>query len=117
MSLNVGQQKVSHSFLTDWTFFYWAFWLAWAPFTGVFIARISRGRTIRQFITGTLFVPAVGTFIWFTVFGSNAFNLIESGQASADGFSSIYSALFNFFSLLPFQISAIPYRQFLYSLF
>lgn len=104
MSLNIGVQKVSHSFLTDWTFFYWAFWLAWAPFTGVFIARISKGRTIRQFITGTLVVPAFGTFIWFTVFGSNAFKLIETGQATAENFESIFSAIFNFFSFFPYPI-------------
>ncbi|MCH6232828.1 BCCT family transporter [Cognataquiflexum rubidum] len=103
MSLNIGDQKVSHSFLTDWTFFYWAFWLAWAPFTGVFMARISKGRTIRQFITGTLIVPALGTFIWFTVFGSNSFGLIESGNTTAESFGSIYSALFNFFSLFPYS--------------
>lgn len=102
MSLNISDQKVSHSFLTDWTFFYWAFWLAWAPFTGVFIARISKGRTIAQFITGTLVVPALGTFIWFTVFGSNAFELIESGKATSENFESIFSAIFNFFSLFPF---------------
>lgn len=103
MSLNIGQQKVSHEFLTDWTFFYWAFWLAWAPFTGVFMARISKGRTIRQFITGTLIVPALGTFIWFTIFGSNAFGLIESGKTAVESFGSIYSALFNFFSQFPYS--------------
>jgi glycine betaine transporter len=103
MSLNMGDQKVSHSFMTDWTFFYWSFWLAWSPFTGVFIARISKGRTIRQFITGTLIVPALGTFIWFTVFGSNAFGLIENGKATAESFGSIYSALFNFFSFFPYS--------------
>lgn len=103
MSLNLGYQKVSHEFLTDWTFFYWAFWLAWAPFTGVFIARISKGRTIRQFVIGTLIVPALGTFLWFSVFGSNAFRLIENGEATTDSFSSIFSAIFNFFSLYPYS--------------
>ena len=103
MSLNIGDQKVSHSFLTDWTFFYWAFWLAWTPFTGVFIARISKGRTIRQFVIGTLIVPALGTFIWFSVFGSNAFQLIEQGKTTAGSFSSIYNAIFNFFALFPYS--------------
>jgi len=103
MSLNLGSQKVSESFLTDWTYFYWAFWLAWAPFTGVFIARISKGRTIRQFIVGVLLVPALGTFLWFTVFGSNAFLLIETGQVVVGQFESIYSGIFNFFGAFPFS--------------
>jgi glycine betaine transporter len=103
MSLNLGGEKVSQTFLTDWTYFYWAFWLSWAPFTGVFIARISRGRTIRTFIIGTLLVPALGTFIWFSVFGTAAFGLIESGEIVSEAFESIYSALFNFLSFLPFS--------------
>lgn len=101
MSLNLGYARVSQSFLKDWTYFYWAFWLAWAPFTGVFIARISKGRTIREFIIGTLLIPVFGTFIWFTVFGSNAFQLIQNQSAETELFSSIYSALFNFFDFLP----------------
>jgi glycine betaine transporter len=103
MSLNIGDQKVSHSFLTDWTYFYWAFWLAWAPFTGVFIARISKGRTIRQFVFGTMIIPALGTFVWFSVFGSNAFRLIEIGKATSENFSSIYSAIFNFYQLFTYS--------------
>lgn len=101
MSLNFGTQKVSKDFLLDWTFFYWAFWLAWAPFTGVFIARISQGRSIRQFIIGVLLVPSLGTFLWFTVFGINAFELIELGKIPEDYFESIYSALFNFLNFFP----------------
>ena len=53
-----------------WTVFYWAWWIAWAPFTGSFIARISRGRTIGEFIKGVMFLPAVFSVIWFTVFGT-----------------------------------------------
>ena len=101
MSLNWGKSRVSHQFLTDWTYFYWAFWLAWAPFTGIFIARISKGRTIRQFVAGTLLLPAFGTFLWFTVFGSNAFALIADGTLDAAELDSIYSALFRLFSVFP----------------
>lgn len=101
MSLNLGAFQVSHEFLTGWTYFYWAFWLSWAPFTGVFIARISKGRTIRQFIMGTLIVPVLGTFLWFTFFGSSAFELVETGKIAAGQFGSIYSAIFNFFSAFP----------------
>ncbi|MEQ9499978.1 MAG: BCCT family transporter [Deltaproteobacteria bacterium] len=56
----------------SWTYFYWAWWIAWAPFVGMFVARISRGRTIREFVLGVLFVPTIVTFIWFAVFGDTA---------------------------------------------
>jgi len=55
-----------------WTIFYWGWWISWAPFVGVFIARISRGRTIREFVMGTLLVPTLVTFLWFSVFGGSA---------------------------------------------
>jgi len=54
----------------SWTIFYWAWWIAWSPFVGMFIARISRGRTVREFVTGVLFVPASLTFLWLSVFGN-----------------------------------------------
>src|SRR5699024_4831059 len=53
----------------DWTIFYWGWWISWSPFVGVFIARISRGRTIRQFVTGVLLVPTIVGFVWFAVLG------------------------------------------------
>jgi choline-glycine betaine transporter len=56
--------------LGNWTIFFWATWIAWAPFVGAFIARISRGRTIRQFVLGVLFAPSLFTFVWFSVFGA-----------------------------------------------
>jgi choline/glycine/proline betaine transport protein len=55
-----------------WTIFYWGWWIAWAPFVGLFIARISRGRTFRQFVMGVLLVPTLITFVWLGVFGGNA---------------------------------------------
>jgi len=55
-----------------WTIFYWSWWIAWSPFVGMFIARVSFGRTIRQFILGVLLVPAMVTFIWLTIFGNTA---------------------------------------------
>ncbi|MCF6118983.1 BCCT family transporter [Mesorhizobium muleiense] len=58
--------------LGSWTIFYWAWWISWAPFVGVFIARISRGRTIREFIVGVLLIPSAVTFFWFTVMGGTA---------------------------------------------
>ncbi len=60
------------AWLQDWTIFYWAWWISWTPFVGMFIARISRGRTIRQFVTGVLLVPSVVSVVWFCVFGGAA---------------------------------------------
>lgn len=59
-----------------WTIFYWGWWLAWAPFVGLFIARISRGRTIREFILGVMLVPTVFTLIWMTIFGNSAIDMV-----------------------------------------
>ncbi len=56
----------------SWTLFYWGWWMSWAPFVGVFIARISRGRTVREFVTGVLLVPTAVTFLWFSVMGGSA---------------------------------------------
>jgi len=58
--------------LGSWTIFYWAWWISWAPFVGVFIARISKGRTVREFMLGVLLIPSVVTFVWFAVFGGVA---------------------------------------------
>jgi glycine betaine transporter len=58
--------------LSSWTIFYWAWWVSWAPFVGVFIARISRGRTVREFVTGVLLIPSAVTFVWFTIMGGAA---------------------------------------------
>ncbi len=55
-----------------WTAFYWPWWMTWAPFVGMFIARISRGRTIRELIGGALLVPTLVTFVWMAVFGGSA---------------------------------------------
>lgn len=57
------------TWLSSWTVFYWAWWISWTPFVGMFIARISRGRTIRQFVTGVLLVPSLVSLVWFVVFG------------------------------------------------
>lgn len=62
------------TWIAKWTLFYWAWWIAWAPFVGTFIARISRGRTIREFVLGVLLVPSLFSFIWFSVLGGTALN-------------------------------------------
>ncbi|MET9855322.1 BCCT family transporter [Streptomyces sp. NPDC006450] len=65
--------------LGSWTVFYWAWWISWTPFVGMFIARISRGRTIRQFVGGVILVPSTVSLLWFAVFGGTAMKIRESG--------------------------------------
>jgi choline/glycine/proline betaine transport protein len=97
-----------NAWLGDWTLFYWGWWISWSPFVGMFIARISRGRTIREFITGVLLVPALFTFLWMTVFGNTAIALDLSGaapiaQTVAD---NMPVALFEVMEQLPFSMFA-----------
>jgi choline/glycine/proline betaine transport protein len=68
-----------------WTIFYWGWWLAWAPFVGLFIARISRGRTIRQFIIGVMLIPTVFTLLWMTIFGNSSIYLVHNQGVVALG--------------------------------
>lgn len=73
-----------NSWMLGWRVFYWAWWIAWAPFVGVFIARISKGRTVREFVTGVLLVPAVASILWFAVLGSMGLTAAETGVLTAD---------------------------------
>ena len=66
--------------LAGWTIFYWAWWVSWTPFVGMFIARISRGRTIRQFVSGVLLVPSVVSLIWFAIFGGAGIAQQQGGK-------------------------------------
>ena len=63
--------------IQDWRIFYWAWWLSWAPFVGIFIARISKGRTIREFVLGVMIVPTLLSILWFSVFSGVAFNVVD----------------------------------------
>ena len=90
--------------LGGWTLFYWAWWLSWSPFVGMFIARISRGRTIREFICGVLFVPSALTFLWMTVFGNTSIDLLMHHSAEALGKvvqTDVSLALFKFLEYFP----------------
>ncbi|MBL1116576.1 BCCT family transporter [Streptomyces sp. 110] len=78
-----GGESVA-SWLGDWTVFYWAWWISWTPFVGMFIARISRGRTIRQFVGGVILVPSTVSLIWFAIFGSSAMKLQDMGRLGDD---------------------------------
>lgn len=72
------------AWLGSWTVFYWAWWISWTPFVGMFIARISRGRTIRQFVGGVILVPSTVSLVWFAVFGGTAMKPKESGQLAGE---------------------------------
>lgn len=72
--------RYSSEWKIDWTIFYWGWWISWAPFVGMFIARISKGRTIREFVAGVLLVPVLFTFFWLTVFGETALSMSLSGD-------------------------------------
>ncbi|MEV6103978.1 BCCT family transporter [Streptomyces sp. NPDC051940] len=89
--------------LGSWTIFYWAWWLSWAPFVGTFLARISRGRSIREFLIGVLLVPSGATMIWFCVMGGSAIRLDQQG--TADMASAVddgaEAALFELLKALP----------------
>lgn len=73
------------NWIGGWTIFYWGWWLAWAPFVGLFIARISRGRTIREFILGVMLIPTVFTLLWMTIFGNSAIDLVYNQGVVAIG--------------------------------
>ena len=81
MSFKVGAFGGSE-WLAGWTIFYWAWWISWSPFVGSFIARISRGRTIREFVLGVILAPSLVSFIWFSVLGGTALNLELGGSTT-----------------------------------
>ncbi|MEY0317361.1 BCCT family transporter, partial [Providencia rettgeri] len=96
----------SSEWLGGWTLLYWGWWLSWSPFVGMFIARISRGRTIREFVTGVLFVPAGFTLLWMTFFGNSAIHLIRDNGAEMLAQvvqKDVALALFEFLNYFPFS--------------
>ncbi len=85
----------------EWTLFYWGWWISWSPFVGMFIARISYGRTIRQFILGAMLAPVGASFVWLTVFGESALRLLLINPANPLAEASSDTALFALFNQLP----------------
>jgi len=93
-----------NGWIGGWTLFYWAWWIAWSPFVGMFIARVSRGRTIREFVLGVLAAPVGFTVIWMTVFGNTAIDLdrtVAAGAIAAAVDENVSTALFHFLEYLP----------------
>ncbi|WP_115512007.1 BCCT family transporter [Xanthomonas arboricola] len=103
MTFNLYAYEPS-GWLGGWTLFYWGWWIAWSPFVGMFIARISRGRTVREFVVGVLLVPIGFTFLWMTIYGNSALFMVRSEgvqelvKAVSDDSSM---ALFEFLRPLP----------------
>ncbi|HIW12761.1 MAG TPA: BCCT family transporter [Candidatus Salinicoccus stercoripullorum] len=99
MTFNMNSFVGDRSFLNDWTLFYWAWWIGWAAFVGSFIARVSRGRTIREFILGVTGVPVLFSAIWFAIFGVAG---IESDNLLGGGLYSLVESQGNEVALFAF---------------
>ncbi|HEX3138635.1 MAG TPA: BCCT family transporter, partial [Rhizobacter sp.] len=92
-----------NTWVGSWTVFYWAWWISWSPFVGMFIARVSRGRTIREFVLGTVLAPAIAGALWFSIFGGCALWLEIFGQAplAEAAKTDVATVLFVMFDHLP----------------
>ncbi|MBV7440748.1 BCCT family transporter [Weeksellaceae bacterium TAE3-ERU29] len=99
------ESYTGNTWQNSWTIFYWGWWIAWSPFVGMFIARISKGRSIREFTLGVLIVPTLITFFWISAFGSSSIHQLLSGNEliSQAVDSNIATALFAFLEQLPFS--------------
>lgn len=90
--------------IASWTLFYWAWWIAWAPFVGMFIARVSKGRTVREFVIGVLIAPTIGTCLWMSIFGGSALSIvIDTGNHDLAKHiaENVSLSIFTFFEHLP----------------
>ena len=105
MSLRMTPFRDS-SWVGGWTVFYWAWWISWSPFVGLFIARVSHGRTIREFITMTVFAPSMAAFLWFSIFGGTALHMeIWQGIPIAEAVErDVSTALFTMFGAMPLSL-------------
>ncbi len=102
MSLHMTPFRES-GWIGGWTVFYWAWWISWSPFVGLFIARVSHGRTIREFIAVTVLAPSLTAFVWFSVFGGTALHMeIWQGIPIAEAVrADVSTALFSMFGAMP----------------
>ena len=105
-SLSWGEETLE--FQSDWTAFYWAWWISWAPFVGTFLAKISRGRTLREFIVMTVVVPTTILILAFSIFGGTAISFSRDGVPGFDGESTPEQVLFSLFDALPLS-NVTPY--------
>jgi len=105
--------------LNGWTIFYWAWWVSWTPFVGMFIARISKGRTIRQFVVFVIAVPSLVSFVWFSILGGAAFDLQlnEGKDMAALVESGLESTLFDTLRSFPLSSVTVVLAVFLIAIF
>lgn len=106
LSFNVSafQGEAGEAWQASWTSFYWGWWISWAPFVGIFIARVSKGRTVRQFVGGVILVPTMIGILWFSVLGGSAFAIELANPGSltqADGSVDVEGALFAMLTHIP----------------
>ncbi len=95
--------REDEAWMQGWTVFYWAWWISWSPFVGMFIARVSKGRTVREFIIAVLIIPTLVTLVWMSVFGGSALDQIQNGVGTlAGGLDSVELAMFHMLENLPF---------------
>ena len=103
-TVSAFQGEAGEQWQAAWTSFYWGWWISWAPFVGIFIARVSKGRTVREFVLGVLVVPTLVGILWFAVLGGSAlYQEIQSpgSMLAADGSVDLQGALFQLFQHLP----------------
>ena len=102
MSLSTNPFR-GYEWTQSWTLFYWAWWISWSPFVGLFVASISRGRTIREFVLGAMLAPTLLTFLWFSVFGGAAFHLeLQEGSGIAAAVAQdVSTGLFKVYASYP----------------
>lgn len=112
----VSENGEAAEWLSGWTVFYWAWWISWSPFVGMFLARISRGRTVREFIVGVVLVPSTLSVIWFSIFGGFALYLEDAGR-SIYGDGSLEPQLFNLLRELPLASILMVIAMLLISIF
>ncbi|WP_163648451.1 BCCT family transporter [Modicisalibacter sp. 'Wilcox'] len=93
--------QAGSDWLKSWTLFYWGWWISWSPFVGMFIARVSRGRTIRQFIAGTLLAPVGASIVWFAIFGGSAIRMILDDSSNPLASAGTTDAMFILLNQLP----------------
>ncbi|UTV30135.1 BCCT family transporter [Photobacterium atrarenae] len=106
VSLSNPHGREDETWMHGWTVFYWAWWISWSPFVGMFIARVSKGRTVREFIIAVLFVPTLVTVVWMSVFGGQAIDQVINGVGvlGENGLTSVPLAMFEMFEALPFSL-------------
>jgi choline/carnitine/betaine transport len=121
MSFRTGvfDAEVGGPWLNAWTIFYWAWWISWTPFVGMFIARISKGRTIRQFVIYVIAVPSMVSFIWFSIMGGAAFDLqlVQGDDMAAAVNDGLETALFQTLDAYPLSVVTSTLAVFLIAIF